>query len=324
MNWDLPAIQSYITNQVEENLNLDYKAADALQKTDGKKKEISKDVSAMANSGGGILIYGIKEFNQSGKEHLPEKLDPVLRTDISKEWLEQVINSNIQPKIEGIIITPVPVGTDTVIYAVEIPQSSTAHQANDKRYYKRYNFESIAMEDYEVRDIMNRLKHPIVDLEFIIERTVQVERDPINRTPKPGGQQWFEYVLKVRIKNNGKVLANYVNYLVQIPEEILHSDEGHLKDSENRAGYKVFYGENTHRDILDIKLQTFGKTYYNYGPSRFDPVLPGVVSRSQTIRLTNNLKVRDHKLYWKIHVDNAEERKGEILLSDLIKNLIDK
>lgn len=324
MNWDLASIQSYITNQVEENLNLDYKAADALQKTDGKKKEISKDVSAMANSAGGVIIYGIKEFSQSVKEHLPEKIDPVKRLDISKEWLEQVINSNIQPKIEGIIITPVPVGADTVIYAVEIPQSSTAHQANDKKYYKRYNFESVAMEDYEIRDIMSRIKHPVVELEFQLERTMQVERDPINRTPKTGGLQWFEYNIRVYIKNTGKVFANYVNYFLHLPEAILHSDEKHLNDCVEHSGCKIFYGDNTYRDVLDVKLQTFGKTYYNYGPSRFDPVLPGTRSRSQTIQLQNNLKVWGHQLSWKIHADNAEERTGEILLSDLIKNLIDK
>jgi len=30
------------------------------------------------------------------------------------------------------------------------------HQAYDHRYYKRYNFQSIPMEDYEVRDLMRR------------------------------------------------------------------------------------------------------------------------------------------------------------------------
>src|SRR5687768_17044874 len=109
MTWDLKSIQSYIDNQIEESLNLDYKAADALQKTDGRKKEISKDVSAMANAVGGIIIYGLKEFEESTKKHLPEKIDAVNRSDISKEWLEQVINSNIQPKIERITITPVTV-----------------------------------------------------------------------------------------------------------------------------------------------------------------------------------------------------------------------
>jgi hypothetical protein len=321
MPWDLAAIQSYITNAVEENLNLDYKAADALQKTDGKKKEISKDVSAMANSAGGIIIYGLKEFQQTGKEHLPEIIDTVKRTDISKEWLEQVINSNIQPKIQDVVITPVSADTDTVVYVVEIPQSTTAHQANDKRYYKRYNFESVAMEDYEVRDIMSRVKHPIVDLDFVIERKMQQERDPIHKTPLKNGKQWMEYYLKVSIKNKGKVYASYVNYFLELPEDILNDTV--LKDSLVRSGYKVYYGENTIRDVLDVKQLGLGHVKYDYGPSRYDPILPGTNSRSETIRLANNVVNRNHILYWKIYADNAEERIGEIQLSELLTNAKD-
>jgi hypothetical protein len=35
--------------------------------------------------GGGTIIYGIKEFDDIDKRHLPEKIDPINRTDISKE-----------------------------------------------------------------------------------------------------------------------------------------------------------------------------------------------------------------------------------------------
>ena len=155
-----------IQNQVEENLRLDYKAADSLGTNEAKKKEISKDVSAFANSDGGTIIYGIREFNEQAKRHLPEKIDPVDRTVISKEWLEQVINSNIQPKIQGIIIKPIGLSTSAnhVAYAVVIPKSNTAHQANDKRYYKRYNFESVAMYDYEIRDVLSRQTNPVLQL----------------------------------------------------------------------------------------------------------------------------------------------------------------
>ena len=55
-------LDSLILNHIEENIHLDYKAADALSKSDNKKKEISKDVSAFANSDGGVIIYGIREF----------------------------------------------------------------------------------------------------------------------------------------------------------------------------------------------------------------------------------------------------------------------
>jgi hypothetical protein len=41
---------------------------------------------------------------------------------------------------------------------VQIAQATSRapHQANDYRYYKRFNFESTPMEDYEVRDLMRR------------------------------------------------------------------------------------------------------------------------------------------------------------------------
>ena len=136
---DISDIENLILNQVEENVHLDYKAADALQKTAGIKKEVSKDISAFANSDGGIVIYGVKEFTESAKKHLPEKIDPIDRNLISKEWLEQVINSNISPRIDGIKITPISIHTvkDKVVYVVEIPKSNTAHQAGDQRYYKK-------------------------------------------------------------------------------------------------------------------------------------------------------------------------------------------
>lgn len=167
--WDLKRIDDLILNGIEENLNLDYKSAEALAKTDGKKSEISKDVSAFANSAGGVIIYGISEYNDPTKKHLPETIDAVDRNVISKEWLEQVINTNISPKIEGIKIHPVVIGDikdNKVVYVVDIPQSKTAHQAKDKRYYKRYNFESIPMEDYEIRDIFNRANKSDIRISF--------------------------------------------------------------------------------------------------------------------------------------------------------------
>lgn len=329
--WEVKTLQSYIDNQIEENLNLDYKAADALQKSDGKKKEISKDVSAMANAAGGLIIYGIKEFDDSSKRHRPEKIDPINRTEISKEWLEQVINSNIQPRIEGLLITPITIDETaaTVAYVVEVPQSATAHQASDKRYYKRYNFESVPMEDYEIRDVMSRLKHPKVALEFSLERKHQEERDPItggpkvsffyqNKTPK----KWLEYRLKVAIRNKGKIFANYVNYYLELPTEILHADENHLEDSKNNLGYKIFYGENTVRDVVDVQ-PVIGTFIKKYGPSRFDPVLPGMRSRYETIRLIDDNTNWNKELNWVIYADNAEPETSIINLSEIVKNIND-
>jgi predicted HTH transcriptional regulator len=170
-NWDFAAIQRYITDEIQEHVSLDYKAAGVFAKSGGKRDEITRDVSAMANAAGGVIIYGVAEHADSSKRHLPERIDPVDQRLFSKEWLEQITQS-IRPRIDGIIIHPIPVPSqpDYVIYVVEIPQSTTAHQAADRRYYKRFNFQSAPMEDYEIRDVMGRSQHPTITPAFLIYR----------------------------------------------------------------------------------------------------------------------------------------------------------
>lgn len=85
-NWSIDLINHYIKNKVEENLHLDYKAAGSLEKNDKKANKLSKDASAFANSDGGTIIYGIKE--ESINKHLPEKIDSINRSEISKEWIQ--------------------------------------------------------------------------------------------------------------------------------------------------------------------------------------------------------------------------------------------
>jgi predicted HTH transcriptional regulator len=175
--WKEDDILTLIADKVSESLNLEYKACDALKKdNDSKKQDLSKDVSAFANSDGGVIVYGVKEDTNA---HLAIDLDNGFdqnlprKERISKEWLEQVISSNIHPRIDNLYINEVQIpskGTGRVLYVVDIPKGSVLapHQANDKRYYKRYNFESKAMEDYEVRDIFHRATTPDLHLDFAL------------------------------------------------------------------------------------------------------------------------------------------------------------
>lgn len=147
-------ILSLIDNKVEESIHLDFKSKDSLGKSDAKRKEISNDVAAFANSDRGIIVYGVMEQN-----HFADSITYINGNEFTKEWLEQVINSNVQRKIEGLKIIPVR-GNDKIeksIYVVKIPISDDApHMSKDKRFYKRYNFESIQMEEFEIRQLYSR------------------------------------------------------------------------------------------------------------------------------------------------------------------------
>lgn len=170
--WTRERLEIMIQQKIEENHRLDYKAAPSLASSDGKKTEITKDVSAFANSAGGRIIYGMKEFGQEDKQHLPEKIDPIDGRAFAREWLDQIIGQ-INPRVEGVRIIPLRVGSQDweTCYVVDIPQSETAHQARDLRYYRRYNFESVPMADHEIRDVMNRRKLPKLDLRVRLQQT---------------------------------------------------------------------------------------------------------------------------------------------------------
>lgn len=174
--WTEKDLLGLIETQTQESIGLDYKACLALEKTDKKKTEISKDVSAFANSAGGTIAYGIIE-----KGHVPVKLDRGFDpNETSREWLEQVINSRIRRKIDGIRINPVELkqtNPGRVAYVVYVPQSIRApHQAHDKRFYKRYNFQSVPMEEYEIRDVARREETPDLHVDFhLVEKRPKLE-----------------------------------------------------------------------------------------------------------------------------------------------------
>jgi hypothetical protein len=205
--WNKQRLDQMINDRVEESLSLDYKRADSLLKSDNKNAEITKDISSFANSSGGVVIYGIAEFKDEARKHRPERLDPIKRGDVSKEWLDQVIQS-IQPRIEGVLIHPVTISEvdNTVCYVVEVPQSHTAHMARDHRYHKRHNFTTAQMEDYEVRDVMNRRRHPRIRGSIFINRAA-------SRTKSEG-------VILVKLENVGRVLANHVMVELEVPLDL--------------------------------------------------------------------------------------------------------
>jgi predicted HTH transcriptional regulator len=132
LEWDEAEVASLIENQVQESLTLDYKRSDALGKTDSKRNELSKDISAFANSAGGVILYGMME-----DKHFPTEMDDGLDpNEISKEWIEQVINSSVYPKVDGLRINQIPLsskGSGKVLYAIYIPAATSRapHQARD-------------------------------------------------------------------------------------------------------------------------------------------------------------------------------------------------
>ncbi len=171
--WDENDLLDMVKAGTQESIELDFKESGSLQTTDKKKDDISKDVSAFANSAGGTIVYGMTEDKVT---HVATGLDTGSNpAEITKEWLEQVINSKIHRRIDGVRIRQIELTTThpgKVAYVVYVPSSTRApHQASDKRFYKRFNFQSVPMEEYEIRDVSRRGEVPDLRIEFTLPKT---------------------------------------------------------------------------------------------------------------------------------------------------------
>lgn len=299
--WALESIEQLISNQVQEHLNLEYKRADALRK--GKEDEITKDVSAMANSDGGVIIYGIKETGKEDEAKLPEGMDPINHAEFSRERLDQIIN-NIRPKIDGIIITPVLVNEKQVIYVVDIPKSDTAHQAKDYRYHKRTNFTTHRMEDYEIRDVMNRNKNPKFKVCFEIIETN------------------LKYTLNVKIKNTGSVCAHYVYAYICLPKQYADTNAIIIdKNTKMVQGVTTSFLDNVLYYEYHLDNTAFGQMKEeSIGTGRFNPIPPGLTRKwviplvSLKNQINNDLFTGEGTIRWRIFADNAPVFAGAIAL----------
>lgn len=276
-------IEKMIAVGQEEDMNLEFKACDALQKTEPKKNEISKDVSAFANSDGGTIIYGIKELRHVASE-IEDGFDS---REISKEWLDQVINSRIQPRISGVRISAIKRRTTRkYLYVVDIPKSMRPHQAYDKKFYRRYNFESVPMNEYEIKDIYNRQEAPQVEANISIRSASQ---------------------LSVRLVNSGQVLAQNVYLELCVPVSLV----------SQVTSWPLLYGtENVEYDGTQYRLYR----YHHRNETGALPLFPGTEfevmdGNRRFIGLNNG--VESDLIRWKVFADRAKPTAGSIRVSAL-------
>jgi predicted HTH transcriptional regulator len=116
--WKKADLDELIKAERAESLTLDYKKSGALSKNPEARAELAKDVSALGNSAGGTLVYGMIESNRIATG-FDEGVDP---RDFSVEWIQNTAYGNVEPRIEGL---------DVHSHALERGRSATS------RMYRR-------------------------------------------------------------------------------------------------------------------------------------------------------------------------------------------
>ncbi len=126
---------------IDESMILDYKQ-------ELNDDSIIKQVTAFSNTKGGYLVYGIAETGKGGH---PANINGIDK-DTNAERLEQIILSNVVPRV-SVQIKKIPMpDSNMMILLVKIPegQYKPYYNNHDKKYYKRYNFCAIPMDENEI------------------------------------------------------------------------------------------------------------------------------------------------------------------------------
>jgi hypothetical protein len=287
----IESIRSLIESATRESEVLEFKAA-SRPFSDSEKGEIAKDVSAMANSLGGTIVYGIS--TDSTDKTRASGIDAIHPKNI--ETFDRVLNAQVRPPIGGIRRKLVPVDTPQVM-VVEIPPSEDSpHQSlYDKRYYRRSGSECLPMEHDLIALQFGRRHGPILGVAFH-----SIERP---KPPRGKGLASGEGRVRVLIKNEGRRLGRHAHLLLVYPPR-------ELARVADRAGSlrlidQLYPGRQAHE---------FEQAHTVFHSGMFRSVAEIGISVEENFW---NAPEDDALINWVLYADEMPRREGSVSLKEL-------
>lgn len=124
-NLTLELIEKAIEAGLEETADFDMKRVVPNLKEDKSKQEIAKDIAAMANSGGGWIIYGVGE----GASDIAGSIHPCEWTATEEQQMLNIAYTKIDPPVVGLEFNKIPCGEnpdEKYLVLIHIPDSVDA------------------------------------------------------------------------------------------------------------------------------------------------------------------------------------------------------
>lgn len=152
-------IKRLVQNKVQENKSLDYKKELKLAQ-DKDKKEFLFDITAMSNTDGGCLIYGIEEGRDEKGQNTgkPEAIVgiEIVNYDKLAQQIEDIIKGNTDPNISNIALNPLTVDEKNVLVigiskTLGLPTMVTFNETN--KFYRRRNTGKYPVDVYELNQM---------------------------------------------------------------------------------------------------------------------------------------------------------------------------
>ena len=255
---DQEFLEDLIRFKTEEDIHLEYKEREI------SSEKIAKALSALANTEGGNVIFGIRE-----EENKPVEIIPI-DTPKTKEKIVQIARTGISPPL-NIRILPIDVNVNSKegqVFVVYIPKKYPfLHFAKKThRFYKRSETISIYMEEYEIKEAYRmqneypqKIKYIINDVEIFFRSKIGAHKLDVSLIAWP-----LNYGPKLFGINN-EMNDFFVENIPNVPEyEFLKLFFPDTRDRRNRFGqdYYIFKSSTTRFARVDTMISVISLKSY--------------------------------------------------------------
>jgi hypothetical protein len=273
--------------------------------------EFLKDVSAMANSIGGDILYGVREGRDASGNTLAVAVEGVTGEDADRVILrlENLIRNSIKVRLIGLQIRPINLNNGNQVFIVRVPRSWNApHVVEYQRHWRFYYRNSAGTHPMDVTELrhamtfQDTLRRRLE--EFRVERLAKIAGD---ETLLPTGKivlhfqplNSFDEAFEVDIR----AASNRPDNLILMQYDGIRSNlrlnfDGLLANIQNdpQAGYLQIFRSGVIEEVSTRELREYreGTDYFIHAYHFHLSIFKGVLRRLQLLR---ELEVRSPLMF---------------------------
>lgn len=238
--------KNYIEDKTRAHNSLVFVKGSEINASVTAMTKLAKKLCAIANSGGGKVIYGI-----STKRGRAEKIDPVVGFTKSTDWLYNEIQSQIDKPLKDFEISIADINNNESIFQFIIPANNDQpHMFSDSRYYKWQKSRTVILDEAEVRMLYGKLS--ACELEFLgIYNTNGL---PVLSAGKYSAMSFYP---KILIRNAGNMVEKDYKIEISFPAKLYEETFQPLQALFIRhEGSHVVFGQKGNSPIFQQEIST--------------------------------------------------------------------
>jgi hypothetical protein len=308
----------------EESLRVEFKAGKLVEKVESLwVADLSREISAFANTEGGILVLGVQE-EKVGKTRVASDPDGV-PAELGRDQLQRKLEGNIFPYLGGIRFHRVPMASldGRAVFVIDVPQGTTAYQANDGRYYGRSEIEVKYLQDHEIRVRMTRGKVARASVALRSSRVILAsETESDLRRTHADALAAFATDAEAAAPAHADAMLDLLNARHtpdSVEFELILKNEGEMTIRDPAIEFSEYWSSdslgNLSADIRVSRYTMVGEVIYP-GDERLVPAF----KREWRLKRDHLITPHSHTCDWRVFLDNTPPSGGVLDLGQFLED----